>query len=71
LDVGGQLIHRERCEYRDNDALGSGVLAQSLEKLDSADSRHFQIQQNEFWQCLVAIREPALAKYEVERFNSI
>src|SRR5258708_36185194 len=71
LDGGGQLIHREGGEHRRQDALGSGVFAQSLEKLDSALSRHFQIQQNKFWKCPVTIGEPALAKYEVERFNSI
>ncbi|HXP26774.1 MAG TPA: hypothetical protein VN891_13390, partial [Steroidobacteraceae bacterium] len=50
---------------------GGGVFAQSVEKLDSANSRHFKVQQNQLWQRLVTVGKPAFAKNEIERFNSV
>ena len=71
LVVEKPLIHHKRAEYRDHDVHRGTVLPQSLEKFDSSHSRHFKIEQNQLWQGLIAVGEPALAKNEVERFISI
>jgi len=45
LHFEGNLFERVRGEYRNRDVHRCRVFAQSLQKLDSAESRHFQIEQ--------------------------
>jgi len=71
LPFEGNLFERVRGEYRNRDVRRGRVFAQSLQKLDSAEPRHFQIEQDELGQGVVAFAKSGLSKNEVERFNAI